>query len=168
MAETKTIRRLFWVWEFEKEERWLNEMAMEGWALQCVGWCRYTFERTEPGEYTIRLEMHGRDEEYLDFMRESGAEFVGRVIQWIYFRKRAALGAFDLFSDLDSRIDHLTRIGKMLQAVGMANLLIGGVNVINGSGIGLINLLLATVLMYGLGRISGKREEMEKERQLHD
>ena len=56
----------------------------------------------------------------------------------------------------------------MLQAVGMANLLIGGVNVINGSGIGLINLLLATVLMYGLGRISGKREEMEKERQLHD
>ena len=168
MAETKTIRRLFWVWEFEKEERWLNEMAMEGWALQSVGWCRYTFERTEPGEYTIRLEMHGRDEEYLDFMRESGAEFVGRVIQWIYFRKRAALGAFDLFSDLDSRIDHLTRIGKMLQAVGMANLLIGGVNVINGSGIGLINLLLATVLMYGLGRISGKREEMEKERQLHD
>ncbi len=168
MAETKTIRRLFWVWEFEKEERWLNEMAIEGWALQSVGWCRYTFERTEPGEYTIRLEMHGRDEEYLDFMRESGAEFVGRVIQWIYFRKRAALGAFDLFSDLDSRIDHLTRIGKMLQAVGMANLLIGGVNVINGSGIGLINLLLATVLMYGLGRISGKREEMEKERQLHD
>ena len=74
MAETKTIRKWFWVWEYEKEERWLNEMALEGWALQSVGWCRYTFERTEPGEYTIRLEMRAPDESYLDFMRESGAE----------------------------------------------------------------------------------------------
>ena len=31
MSETKTLHRNFWVWEFEKEERWLNEMAQEGW-----------------------------------------------------------------------------------------------------------------------------------------
>ena len=30
MSETKTLHRNFWVWEFEKEERWLNEMAQEG------------------------------------------------------------------------------------------------------------------------------------------
>ena len=29
MSETKTLHRNFWVWEFEKEERWLNEMAQE-------------------------------------------------------------------------------------------------------------------------------------------
>ena len=74
MAETKTVYKIFWVWEFEKEERWLNEMAMNGWALKSVGFCRYTFERTEPGAYTVRLEMRGADEGYLDFMRESGAE----------------------------------------------------------------------------------------------
>ena len=168
MAETKTVRKFYFVWDFEKEERWLNEMAMEGWTLKSVGWCRYTFERTEPGEYTVRLEMRAADEEYLDFMRESGAEYIGRVLQWHYYRKRASLGAFDLFSDIDSRVDHLTRIGKMLQAIGLANLLIGSVNVINGSLMGLVNLLMATVLMYGLGRISGKREEMEKERQIHE
>ena len=27
MSETKTLHKWFWVWEFEKEERWLNEMA---------------------------------------------------------------------------------------------------------------------------------------------
>lgn len=37
MSETKTLHRNFWVWEFEKEERWLNEMAQEGWALQNAG-----------------------------------------------------------------------------------------------------------------------------------
>ena len=24
MSETKTLHKWFWVWEFEKEERWLN------------------------------------------------------------------------------------------------------------------------------------------------
>ena len=24
MSETKTLHKLFWIWEFEKEERWLN------------------------------------------------------------------------------------------------------------------------------------------------
>ena len=51
MSETKTLHRNFWVWEFEKEERWLNEMAQEGWALQNAGFCTYTFEKTEPGQF---------------------------------------------------------------------------------------------------------------------
>ena len=51
MSETKTLHKWFWVWEFEKEERWLNEMAQEGWALTCGGFCTYTFEKCEPGEY---------------------------------------------------------------------------------------------------------------------
>ena len=45
MSETKTLHRNFWVWEFEKEERWLNQMAQEGWALQNAGFSTYTFER---------------------------------------------------------------------------------------------------------------------------
>lgn len=33
MREKKTVFKLFFVWDFEKEERWLNEMAQEGWVL---------------------------------------------------------------------------------------------------------------------------------------
>ena len=57
MSETKTLHKRFWVWEFEKEERWLNQMAQEGWALQNAGFSTYTFERCEPGEYIIRMAM---------------------------------------------------------------------------------------------------------------
>ena len=56
--EKKTITRWFWVWQFEKEEEWLNEMAANGWVLESVGFCRYTFVRCEPGEYTVRTEIH--------------------------------------------------------------------------------------------------------------
>ena len=169
MTERKTLRKWFWVWDFEKEERWLNEMAEAGWALVGVGWCRYEFERCEPGAYTVRLEMRGPDEEYIAFMQETGAEYIGRVFQWIYFRKRAEDGPFDLFSDVDSRIAHLERIGKSLFAIGMANLLIGIANGLGGGNrVGVLNLLVCTLLMYGLGRIRGKKEELEKERQLHE
>ena len=115
MAERKTVHKWFWVWDFEKEERWLNEMALAGWALVSVGWCRYTFEASEPGEYTVRLEMHGYDPEYVDFMAQAKAEYVGRVLQWLYFRKRAEDGSFDIFSDIDSRISHIDRIHKSIE-----------------------------------------------------
>ena len=108
--ETKTVYRLFAEWSFDKEEEWLNSMAQEGWTLKKVGFCKYVFERTEPGEYITRLAMHDADEEYMELMRESGAEYVGRVLQWLYFRKKAELGEFELFSDIDSRIAHLNRL----------------------------------------------------------
>ena len=59
--ETKTVHKWPWVWDFDKEEDWLNEMAQEGWALESVGFCTYTFRRCEPGEYIIRLEMRSKD-----------------------------------------------------------------------------------------------------------
>ena len=168
MENRKTIRKWFWVWDFEKEEDWLNEMAMNGWVLESVGFCTYHFLRCEPGEYSVRLEMHPYDEAYLSFMKETGAEYIGRMVMWIYFRKKTADGAFDLFSDIDSRISHLDKIGKWLSAVGGANLLIGVVNAFSGNPVGAVNVALATLLMYGLGRIHGKKEALEKERELHE
>ena len=77
MSETKTLHRNFWVWEFEKEERWLNEMAQEGWALQNAGFCTYTFEKTEPGQYIIRLAMLDSSPDFESFMRALGIASVG-------------------------------------------------------------------------------------------
>ena len=168
MMERKIVRKWVWVWDFEKEERWLNEMAMSGWLLEKVGFCTYHFIACEPSSYSIRLEMRAKDEAYLQFMAETGAEYVGRMLQWIYFRKPIALGSFDLYSDLDSRIAHLDRIGKCLTAVGFANLAIGLVNSFNPSHVGWINLLCATLLMYALGRIHGKKEALEKDRLLRE
>ena len=168
MENRKTLRKWFWVWDFEKEEDWLNEMAMNGWVLDGIGFCTYHFVRCEPGEYSVRLEMHPYDETYRSFMEETGAEYVGRMMMWVYFRKKMSDGPFDLFSDIDSRISHLNKIGKVLSAIGGANLAIGIVNVLSPARLGWINLLVATLLMYALGRIHGKKEALEKERLLHE
>ncbi len=47
----KTIHKLFFIWDFDKEEKWLNQMAAKGLALVSVGFCKYEFEDCIPGEY---------------------------------------------------------------------------------------------------------------------
>ena len=42
--ETKKVTKWYWVWDYEKEELWLNAMAQEGWALQRVGFATYWFD----------------------------------------------------------------------------------------------------------------------------
>ena len=168
--ESRTIRKWFWVWEFEKEEAWLDEMAAAGWVLDSVGFCKYHFVRCAPGEYTVRTEMHSFDEGYVKFMEETGAEYIGRMMMWIYFRKKTEDGVFDLYSDIDSRISHLDRIGRMLAIIGGMNLAVGLFNSLApvNTRLGWINLICATLLMYCLGRIHGKREALERERELHE
>lgn len=166
MTQRKTVHKWFWVWDFEKEERWFNVMAQTGWLLDGVGFCTYHFVPCTPGEYAVRLEMHPHDKEYIRFMQETGAEYVGRVFQWIYFRKKTQDGPFALFSDLDSRIAHLDKIGRMLALLGLANLLIGITNSMNASSWGWINLVCASLLTYALGRIHGKKETLEEKRRL--
>jgi hypothetical protein len=116
----KIIHRLFFVWQFEKEEKWLNEMSQKGLQLEAVGFCRYQFTEGGPGEYIYRLEMlkhHPNSDEgrrYIESVEKTGAEHVGSLLRWVYFRKKAGSEGFDIFSDIDSRIKHLERIMSIL------------------------------------------------------
>ena len=92
----------------------------------------------------------------------------GGCVNWIYFRRKAELGSFDLFSDIDSRIAHLARIGKSLWLICLANLIIGVVNIIDGQTFSIVNLLCSVLLAYGLGRIHGMNASLEEERALHE
>ena len=79
----KTIRKWFWIWDFDKEEKWLNEMAAKGLCLVSVGFCKYEFEDCLPGEYKICLQLlkkcprNPEMQKYMEFMEETGAEHVG-------------------------------------------------------------------------------------------
>jgi hypothetical protein len=94
----KTIHKWFWVWDFEKEEVWLNKMAGKGLHLCNIGFCKYTFEEGVPGEYTIRLEMlekspgNVESKQYIRFIEETGAEHIGSFFRWVFFRKKAGGG----------------------------------------------------------------------------
>lgn len=167
----KTITKWFWVWDFDKEGEWLDEMARNGWTLDGVGFCRYHFIKTEPGEYSVRLQYLSVGEETADYtalLEESGAERVGRMVQWVYYRNKTANGPFELFSDLDSRIKHLNKIGLLLVIIAIINLFIGLLNSLHPMNFGWINLLVVSLLTYAVGRIHGKKEALERERRIRE
>lgn len=172
----KTIYKRFCIWEFDKEERWLNEMAAIGLSLVSVGFCRYEFEEALPGEYTVRLQLlehgcnHPESVKYIEFLEETGAEQVGSYGRWIYFRKRAADGAFELFSDTSSRFRQITQVLLLILFLGALNLYLGAYNLlyyyfhrIPINLLGMVSLLLAAVCMAGSIPILRKRQELKKQ-----
>jgi hypothetical protein len=169
----RVIRKWFWAWEFDKEEAWLNEMAQRGWVLDKIDFAKFTFVECEKGEYTVRLEMlenapsSAEGQDYIDFVEETGAEYIGNMLKWVYFRKKTADGEFDLFSDIASRIKNLDNIMRPLGAIGAANLLIGISN-LNLNGVGWINIACAALLGYACLKLSKKKEQLQKERTLHE
>ncbi|MDE6388314.1 MAG: DUF2812 domain-containing protein [Lachnospiraceae bacterium] len=179
----KVIHKWFWVWDFEKEEKWLNEMAAKGLVLVAVGWCRFEFEDCVPGEYKIRLDFlenkcaRVENEKYIAFLEETGAEQVGMMSRWIYFRKKVSGDNFQLFSDNNSRVHYLTRIIRFVALLSGLNLYFGCYNMFmffqirNYSYInllGIVNLLLAVIGGWGVFRISRKRKKLKAEQQIFE
>ncbi len=126
-----TIYKWFWAWSFETEEKWLNEMSAKGMQLVSVGLCKYTFEESTPSEYIYRLELlenvpsHPASMSYIHFLEETGVQHIGSVLRWVYLRKKATEGEFNLFSDIDSKIKHYKRLYTLLFAAMFLNLPIG-------------------------------------------
>lgn len=168
MGEIIKMTKWWWAWNFDKEEEWLNEMAEKGYALIDAWACFYTFEKTEPGEYIIRLEYQNEGVDYLDFLKDIGAERVARYAGWNFFRRKSSLGPFDIYSDLSSKIAHLKKIERLLAALGFMNLGVGIINTINVPHIGYINLFLAAIIFYGYGCVKTKRDVLEREKNLHE
>ena len=168
MKERKTVYRWWWVWDYEKEEQWLNEMAMSGWVLERVEFITYHFVYIENNDYVIHLDMLRHDGDYEQFMAEIGAEYIGHVVGWVYYRQKLSVGGSAAPANIDLRIEQLERISKMLLIIGLVNILIGVANTINVTRLGIVNLLCGCLLMYALGRIHGKEDELKKQRAIHE
>ena len=119
----RVMHRLFWAWDFDREEDWLNAWAARGWALVDVCGFRYVFEESAPGEYEYRLELlehatsNAESRCYLDFLRDLDIECIGSYGRWTYLRRPRDGAPFDLFSDIDSKIAHLRRIEVLVLTV---------------------------------------------------
>lgn len=174
--------KIFWLWDFQKEETWLNKMADYGLVLEDVGYCTYYFRTCEPGEYTVRLELLNsaptstESQNYIRFLEETGAEYVGNVLHWIYVRKETIKGNFELHSDLDSRIKHVSRILifaiplTLIQLVnGLNQLVLYNVNKLSFSmGVSVFCLAVGTFFVYGIIRLLMIQHGLLKQKKLFE
>ena len=177
----RTIRKFFFVWDFDKEEKWLNEMAAKGLALVSTGFCKYEFEDSLPGEYKVCLQLldkmpsHPESQKYIAFMEETGAEHVGSFTRWVFFRKKASEGDFQLFSDNESKVKYITSMLSFVALIVGLNLYIGLYNLFvvfflhsAFNYIGLLNFAIALVGIPGVIKLWKKRNRIKKESQLFE
>ena len=155
------VRKAYW--DFEKEEKWLNDMSAKGMAFTDYSWCRYVFSEAPNNAYTYRIELlenvptHPESMAYLRILEENGVEFVSSYMRWVYLRKKAADGPFDIYTDIDSKIKHYQRVNRFLSSMmflefgaAAANLSIGIVNLIIDEQLGNFsygNLIIGAVVL---------------------
>jgi hypothetical protein len=134
------MKHVIWkpYWNYLKEEQWLNDMSQHGLAMTSYTWCRYVFEDTPRGEYIYRIELmehcaaHPESVKYIEFLEATGVEFVSSYMHWAYFRKKAADGPFELYTDIDSKIKHFRRIFWLWAVLTILEYLAGIGNIVIG------------------------------------
>ncbi|HEY2422380.1 MAG TPA: DUF2812 domain-containing protein [Neobacillus sp.] len=173
--------------DFEKEETFLNEMSAKGLALTDYSWCKYVFEDAPKGEYIYRLELlehpvnHQESQDYIRFMEETGTEFVASYNRWVYFRREATDGEFNIYSDIGSKLKHYKRIKVLFLMVTVLNFAIGLMNLILGnvvtsfggppinSYVAIVSLSIAVLLLLFLViPLNKKINSLEKEREIRE
>lgn len=113
----KRVRKYFSIAEFEKEEKYLTDMAAQGWRFVDTNGNIYTFERCEPEQVVYRLDFSGipldqRDDYYAMF-RDYGWEYLQDSYGFSYFRKPAEGAApedLEIFSDGASHLEMVKKI----------------------------------------------------------
>lgn len=179
----RTVNKLLFIWNWDEEERWLNEMSAQGW--QFVGYtfpCRYTFEQGEPNAYQYQLQaMEHRigsqeGQAYLSFLSDLNIELVCSYLFWAYLRKPNDGKPFELFSDVQSKMKHMRRfacIPLCCLCMLCINLMWGAPILIDRGGfvggvLVTLEIILALLMIYGLTRMTAKYCELAKQQQLHE
>ncbi len=127
------MKKVIWKFyqDFEKEELWLNKMCNNGYALVDYTWCRYVFIECEPQEYIYRIELldHNwnsrKNDDYLQFLKESNIEHIASYGRWAYFRRKRQYGEFEIYSDTNSKIAYYKKVNNFWTGLAIMELCIG-------------------------------------------
>ncbi|MCQ2573377.1 MAG: DUF2812 domain-containing protein [Treponema sp.] len=110
-------------WDTEKETAWLNQMANDGWNVTGFSMGFYTFEKCEPGEYQYQIDTSDGlwkcSKKYRDFMESMGIEIVCCWGVWVVLRRKSSEGEFQLYSDDESRLEHLKKILNLYKIIAL-------------------------------------------------
>lgn len=111
----------------DQETAWLNEMAQNGWAMTSFFAGFYTFDKCAKGKWSYQVDLGEKfgkcTEDYREFMRDAGIEILQNWGYWVFLRKPADEGEFQLYTDVESSIEHYSKILKMFKIVAILEII---------------------------------------------
>ena len=171
--------RLFFFWNYDREEEWLNRMSEDGYELEDVFLWRYRFRRGDGQKMRYKLEFLSHDprdekgRDYLDFLADAGIETVCTFGRWAYLRRPAEDGDFELYSDISSKIGYFKRLFCFLLPVALVNLVLGLINILAFAGwdnrlSGGLCLFVFLLFCWGMRRTAGAIWRLNKEKKINE
>ena len=115
--------KLFFIWQDDKEEAWLNDLSVKEMRLDSVSFpFTYHFSSNDLKKYEYQLNTPKGPETSLELFNEtfqkSGWENIGRMNGWHYFRKEVS-GENDPLLDWKNRSKAAHYQGYMMALVGL-------------------------------------------------
>ena len=110
------IRKKYRVWDFDEEEKWVNQMAQKGQGLTKAEGSTYWFSPEEPGAYRYRLlflkknASSDRGMYEIALEEENGWELVGSRGKRAWLKRPASDIGIDLLSDVGNKRRLLKRM----------------------------------------------------------
>ena len=117
----------FWLWQDEKQEKWLRRMSLDGWHLKSPGLFVFTFEQGPSQDFIYLLDFFNKSKmiilertsdrrrEYLGIFEDAGWEHLGQVNGWQYFRiLSSSEGSQEVSTEVESKIENYRRLLRNL------------------------------------------------------
>lgn len=164
--------------DIEKETKWLNSLAKQGYRLTGRSWFTYSFKPCEKGAYIYQVEKRKpftSDEnlDYLDFVSSLDINTVAIQWGWFYFEKENDGKEFEIFSDIQSKISHYKNLIFTLLIIGFFSLSIlssgvQGPYILNISFPLVVNSLIVLVSAFTIIKYFIKIHRLKKERFINE
>lgn len=176
----KVVRKLFIHTNADKEEKWLNDMARNGYMLKKATLGKYTFVKTDK-KFKIRLAYLPKEK--LDFIRlieDGGAQYITTGNNWGYFIKEVNSfhDNFEIYSDIDSQIEQKKRILKFLTIIYLilfSIVMITSYPILNNTFNTLIkvsyvtiNLIITVIYLLMILKLFNQIKKLKQERNIHE
>lgn len=141
MSEKKSIRRTFWIHQYEEEEKYLSEMHAKGWKLESLSAgipTKYTFTRCEPESFLYQLDFISEEEDtesYHQLFLDAGwaeiLQWQGMGGKWYYFCKKNASESDRIYTDINSKFDLFQKLWRryFFYFLGSLFLLLNGIRI---------------------------------------
>lgn len=173
---TRKVFKIFWAWQDEEEEKWLEEQSRAGRHLGEVIPFYYTFTRGEPIPYTYRLDFKNTlDKDYPEYQtifNDSGWELVVVMSNWHYYRIRPDNEKVpEIYNDNHSKSIKYQRLLGIFLPLFVVITLIVPPSLINHSRpypglwwdiVTIIGLAIKVFFIYAIIRIAGKLIQLRK------
>ena len=181
--------RLALSFDYDGIEKWLNEQSSKGMQLIRIGFWGCYFEEDKINKYVYKIELlknprkSAESQNYLDFLGETGIEIIPMKWiwnRWVWLKSKSTDKKLDIYSDIDSKIEHYTRIYKFLRLfpfIFVMYLLLLAIRFYDIYVYGNVDIMfflnLAVLLIFGMStygslRLRAKIRKLKEEKRLHE